>query len=299
MRPYRETVSIASDQSWTLLNRRLDDEIPFQWHYHPEFELTLTLNSRGQRYIGDHIGRYDDGDLVLLGPNLPHTWCSADRIDPAQPHIALVMWFTPDWARPLTGTLTELKAVEPMLAASGRGLVFSAASAADVRPLVESLPGLDPPSRVIRLIEILSRLARRGEYQPLASPAADAMAAASPDRDRISRVLDHLHAHYREEVTIADLAGIACLSISGFHRLFRRHTSLTVSDYLAQLRIGRACALLINSQLPVAHVADEAGYSNLSHFNRQFRALKGMTPREFRRSFALPARRPGLMAPAA
>ena len=82
-----------------LLHRRLDDGIPFLWHYHPEFELTLTLNSRGQRYIGDDIANYDDGDLVLLGPNLPHTWCSAEKIDAASPHIAIVMWFTESWAR--------------------------------------------------------------------------------------------------------------------------------------------------------------------------------------------------------
>ena len=81
MRPLFEKVTVPEGASWALLDRRLDDGIPFQWHYHPEFELTLTLNSRGQRYIGDSIATYDDGDLVLLGPNLPHTWCSAERID--------------------------------------------------------------------------------------------------------------------------------------------------------------------------------------------------------------------------
>ena len=94
MRPLFEKVTVPAGASWSLLDRRLDDGIPFQWHYHPEFELTLTLNSRGQRYIGDSIESYDDGDLVLLGPNLPHTWNSADKIDPRRPHHALVMWFT-------------------------------------------------------------------------------------------------------------------------------------------------------------------------------------------------------------
>ena len=81
MRPLFEKVTVPEGASWAMLNRRLPDGIPFQWHYHPEFELTLTLNSRGQRYIGDSIANYDDGDLVLLGPNLPHTWCSSERLD--------------------------------------------------------------------------------------------------------------------------------------------------------------------------------------------------------------------------
>ena len=71
----------------------------------------------------------------------------------------------------------------------------------------------------------------------------------------------------------------------GFHRLFRRHTRLTVGEYVAELRIGQACALLINTDLPIKHIADEVGYHNLANFNRQFRAVKQMTPREFRRSF--------------
>ena len=98
MRPLFEKVTVPEGASWSLLHRRLEDGIPFYWHYHPEFELTLTLNSRGQRYIGDSIETYDDGDLVLLGPNLPHTWCSAERIDARRPHVALVMWFTEAWA---------------------------------------------------------------------------------------------------------------------------------------------------------------------------------------------------------
>ena len=79
---------------------------------------------------------------------------------------------------------------------------------------------------------------------------------------------------------------MAALSVSGFHRLFRRHTRLTVGDYVAELRIGQACALLVNRDRPIAHIADEVGYPNLANFNRRFRALKKMTPRDFRNRFA-------------
>ena len=79
MKPLLEKVMPPEGASWAWLDRQLDDAIPFQWHHHPEFELTLTLNSVGQRFIGDHIGDYDDGDLVLIGPNLPHTWASRGK----------------------------------------------------------------------------------------------------------------------------------------------------------------------------------------------------------------------------
>lgn len=291
MRPLFEKVAVPEGASWSMLHRRLEDGIPFLWHYHPEFELTLTLNSRGQRYIGDSIANYDDGDLVLLGPNLPHTWCSADRLDPLQPHVALVMWFTEAWSQSITAGLTEMRPIAPMLARAGRGLVFSSSVAEQVRPLIESIPSRPPAERLLRLMEVLVRLAADREAEPIAGPSADRRQVDSPDRDRVERVLDYLHAHYREQVSIEALADVAALSPSGFQRLFRRHTQLSVSDYVAQLRIGQACALLVNTGRPIAHIADEVGYRNLANFNRQFRALKSLTPRDFRRSFAQPAAR--------
>src|SRR3954470_18704850 len=119
MKPFLEKLQKPAGASWAWLDRKLDDGIPFQWHHHPEYELTLTLNSRGQRFIGDHIGSYDDGDLVLIGPNLPHTWSSIDKPDQARPHIALVMWFLPDWADHLTSRFPELRSVGAMLARAG------------------------------------------------------------------------------------------------------------------------------------------------------------------------------------
>ena len=106
MKPFLEKINKPVDASWSMLNRRLQHGIPFQWHHHPEYELTLTLNSRGQRFIGDHVGDYDDGDLVLVGPNLPHTWFSQGKLVENEPHVALVVWFHPDWAEP-SGSLPE------------------------------------------------------------------------------------------------------------------------------------------------------------------------------------------------
>jgi AraC-like DNA-binding protein/quercetin dioxygenase-like cupin family protein len=286
MRPLFEKVTVPEGASFAMLNRRLDDGIPFQWHYHPEFELTLTLNSRGQRYIGDNVAAYDDGDLVLLGPNLPHTWCSAERLDDREPHIALVLWFTEAWGARVTETLAEMKAVATLLERAGRGLAFSREAAEAARVLIESIPSHAPADRLFRLMQVLALLAEDRAARPIAGPGAARRKVESPDRDRIERVLDYLHANYRERIEVETLADVAALSASGFHRLFRRHTQLTVTEYVAELRIGQACALLVNTERPINHIADEVGYANLANFNRRFLALKGVTPRAFRKRFA-------------
>jgi AraC-like DNA-binding protein len=283
MKPYLERLTTDEGASWATLNRRLDDGIPFQWHHHPEFELTLTLNSRGQRFIGDHIGRYEPEDLVLIGPYLPHTWHSLDRPEPSQPHVALVMWFLPEWAERLTAN-AELRAVGAMLARSANGLQFSPATAAAVRPLVQQLFIQPPVERFLGLVTVLTRLADDQAASPLSATAPE-LAPSTIDRGRIDRVLNHIHNHFAEPISIAQLADIAALSPSGLHRTFLRHVRLTVSQYLTRLRIGRACALLSSGSMPIGVIAGEVGYDSLANFNRQFRALKGTTPREYRAAF--------------
>ena len=283
MKPYLEHLGTDDDASWATLNRRLDDGIPFQWHHHPEYELTLTLNSSGQRFIGDHIGRYEPGDLVLLGPYLPHTWHSLDRPDAGQPHTALVMWFLPEWAERLTAN-AELRPVAAMLSRAANGLKFSDEAASAIRPAIQHLFTQPPVERFLGLVSILSALSKDRGMMPLASTAPETV-TASADRSRIDRVLNHIHSNFAQPITIDQLADIAALSTSGLHRTFLRHTRQTVSQYLIRLRIGRACALLSSTSIPIGRIAGEVGYESLANFNRQFRALKGTTPREYRAAF--------------
>ncbi|WP_433984118.1 AraC family transcriptional regulator [Tunturiibacter empetritectus] len=98
-------------------------------------------------------------------------------------------------------------------------------------------------------------------------------------------MISHLHAHYRDEMVVERLVKVGALSRSSLHRLFKRQTRMTLGMYVAHLRVGHACALLLNSEKPIAVIADEVGYGNLANFNRQFKGLKGQTPREFRRAF--------------
>ncbi|HQZ13256.1 MAG TPA: AraC family transcriptional regulator [Devosia sp.] len=283
MKPLLEKVAPPDGASWSWLDRQLHDAIPFQWHHHAEFELTLTLNSAGQRFIGDHIGDYGDGDLVLIGPNLPHTWASREKLDETRPHRALVMWFSAQWAAPLVEGMIEMRAVGDMLARAKAGLQFSPAAAKKARPVIEGLFRSRGEDRLVGLLIVLTLLARDRGAVPLSTPTTP---EESSDRDRIDRVLDHIHTHYAGGLSIGGLADIAALSPSGLHRLFRRHTQQTVSAYVMRLRIGEACVLLSDTALPIANIAADVGYGALANFNRQFRALKGMTPREWRQQFS-------------
>jgi AraC-like DNA-binding protein len=287
MKPFFEKVLVDQGSSWTIFHRRLES-FPFEWHYHPEFELTMTLNSVGQRYIGDHIGSYSNSDLILLGPNLPHTWCSQEKIEPRRPHEAIVLWFSRDLAHHLIERWPEFAAIRRLLEdEASRGVCFSPEVRREAEGKILALLDQKPPERLLGLLDTLHLLSGDRERVTL---SAASLGNTAPDRTQdhatIDRVLSHLHAHYREEISVAELASLAHVSSSSFHRLFKRHVRMPVSTYLAQLRIGKACSLLMNTEIPISIVASEAGYYNYANFVRQFEKLKGMTPREFRTAHA-------------
>ena len=284
MRPYLEHVSTPSESSWVIFDRRLP-RIPFEWHYHPEYELTLTLKSRGQRFVGDNVSPYEHGDLVLLGPKIPHTWCSSNNSGPSEEQQAIVVWFTEKFVRSMMQAHVELHPILPLLEQATRGVKFSepvrARAEVVIRAMLQQMPG----TRLASLLTLFLLLSDDRETTFLCSVANQRVDLPSATEERIGRIISYLHRHYRDEIPIADLARIGALSRSSLHRLFRQHTRLTIHEYIAQLRIGNACALLLNTRRPVSVIADEVGYRNLANFNRQFKVLKGKTPRAFRTAF--------------
>jgi len=281
-RPYLEKLPTSPDSSLSTLNRRLEAGIPFAWHHHPEYELTLTLNSQGQRFIGDHVGEYAHGDLVLVGPNLPHTWSSRSKIDEEQPHIALVLWFRQAWIDTFIGNAVEFAPIQKLFTRAASGLSFSPEVGRSLAGRFELAITSRPSVLLMSALEILLELAGQREVQQLASAAPP---LTTESRSRIDRVLQYLHQNYASTIRLNKLAEIAALSESGLHRTFAKHTNTTVSAYVTALRIGEACARLSGTSQPIARIASDVGYDSLANFNRQFRSIRGMTPRDYRASF--------------
>ncbi len=288
MRPVREYVGDpTAAASWHLLASP-QTEIPFEWHYHPEYELTLTIIARGQRFVGDSAAEFGACDLVLIGANLPHAWSVHDRLDRRSPLTLRVCWFSQAWLDHLLAGCPELASLARLCARAARGLAFPASVAQRQRDAILRLAELSEARRLPALLDVLIQLAEESEACELASGHYAGWVQTDPHNERLTRVLTQLHEHFAEPADIADLAARAALSVGAFHRFFRRHMRMTVTAYVAHLRVGRACQALIESERPIGVIAAEVGYANLAHFNRQFRAIRGTTPREFRARFRAP-----------
>jgi AraC-like DNA-binding protein len=283
MKPQFESVTFPKGCSVRVYHRRVA-EIPFEWHHHPEYELTLTLNSKGWRFIGDHIGKYRSPDLALVPSDMPHTWASTATLHPSDLHTAIVIWFSGHWALQMAQVCPEYAAIRRLLRKASTGLEFPQATAKRVASRLDQILSESPQSRLHATLDLLVTLADVNSVS-LSKTAMTVPSAADSEPAQFTRVLQYLHQKFEEPIRIDALCKVGNMSARSLHRLFVKHTGDSVSEYLCKLRIGRACMRLAETDLPVSMIAYEVGLSNLANFNRQFRRVRQITPSAYRRTF--------------
>jgi len=281
----------------------------FTWHFHPEIELTLITAGHGQRFVGDSIETFGPGDLVLLGPNLPHTWHSpASEAPAAEPAVgSVVIQFDQDFAGAELWRQPEAGDVRQLLERARRGLHFSAYHPRypRVTELMRSMHDQTGWERVVTLLQMLGELATPvgknhnanakdpestdashheiNAVRPL-SGLAHALPPRRDDQQRIDVVCRLIAERYATALDQAEVAGAIHLSPSSFSRFFKRMTGRTFVAYAHELRIADACRRLAEGPQSITDICFDCGFENVSNFNRVFRRLRGVSPREYRRS---------------
>ena len=256
----------------------------FNWHFHPEYELTLILQSQGRRFVGDQISDYSDGDLALLGPNLPHTWQSFPSAPSRTRHKACIVQFSEDFLGEHFFNAVEFRQIRAMLRRSTRGLSFLGPTRDEAAQQIVQLGRLQGVARLSALLEILELLARSRKATMIASPGF----APSLDRAnhrRIDRVCKYINTNYQRPVAQPLVAELVGMRPSAFSSFFKKTVGITFVEYVNRLRISHASRLLIDTDRSVLDISQRSGFSNLSNFNRRFLRTTGMTPRQFRSEF--------------
>ena len=283
MIPDLELVEVANGASFKIWSHGL----PFRtvrWHFHPEYEIHLIVTTTGRMHVGDFIGEFSPGNLVMIGPNLPHNWISDV---PAGTQIALrciVLQFTEAFIRRVIETLPEIAVTDALMTECKRGIEFTAPTGVAALPLMRGLLDVDGAQRVELFMSLLDLLSH-GARKPLASIAYE----LNPD-DYLSRplhrVLTYIQANLGAKLREGDFAERAGLSTSSFLGAFRRHAGMSFAQYVSSLRIKTACDLLMAGDRQITEICYMTGFNNVSNFNRQFLARKGMPPSEYRRRHA-------------
>jgi AraC-like DNA-binding protein len=252
-----------------------------RWHYHDEYELHLITATSGKVFVGDWIGQFQPGHLVLTGPRLPHNWLSLDVPDGGVPQRDLVIQFQHEPLSQAAQFIPELAEMQPLLDRARHGVEFFGMGERVQKHWrrVKDGHGLH---RLSAFFDLFCDLMACTDYRLLSNVQLQS-ADDDTSLDQIDAVVSRLTDNLAQPISAADVAAELQMSESRFSRFFRRATGNTFTDFVNRVRINRACQLLMESDRLITHICYEVGFNNVANFNRRFLEIKGLTPSEFRK----------------
>ena len=252
-----------------------------RWHFHAEHERHLITATVGKAFIGDWIGPFEPGHLVLVGPRLPHNWISVDMPEGGVAERDLVIQFAHGPIAHAAEQIPELAEAMPLLDRARYGIEFFGLGERAVQHFqaVRAHRGIQ---RLAAFVHYLSELACCTDYRLLSSVQ---MQGEDNDdgSDQVNALVNRIARDFAQPLSAADLAAELGMTESRFSRFFRRATGNTFTDFVNRIRVNRAGQLLMDTDRLVTHIGYEVGFNNIANFNRRFLEIKGMTPSEFRR----------------
>ena len=283
MLPNLEMVEANINHSFHINHLKVS-HFPSVRHFHPEVEILLVVKGTGTRYLGDSVERFSPGDLVMIGPNVPHEWLS-DKQDQEEGSEAIYILFNPEVLGKQFWNLPESKIIYKIIRQSERGIKLTGRTRNEVEELMNMLEDSYGFTRIILLMSILEKIAFNGDFQYLASPVI-INEVNERDNQRLNKIYRYVLENLHHDISLDKAASIASLSTAAFCRYFKRRTNKTFISFLNELRVGQACRYLINENNSVEEICFLCGYNNISYFIRQFRKVTGLTPLNYRRKFA-------------
>ena len=279
MRTEFETIRADAGSSFRLLHHILQaEDYAWSYHYHPEYELVYVEKGNGRRHVGNHLSYYEDGDLVLIGKNLPHSGFGYGAVGK---HEEIVIQFAEDFLGEHFLKTPELAAVHTLFQRSMQGIYFSGAVKKLAGKKLHRLSKLPPFERLIELLSILQLLAMTNECGAL-NAAGQSYDFNQKDEARLKKVYHYVTERYQEPVNIKEVAQLVSLTVPSFCNYFKKNMRLTFTDFVNEYRINHACKLLMDGKT-ISDACFECGFNNISYFTKRFKAIKGKSPGQYKK----------------
>lgn len=274
-----EIISPSYGSSFTIAKYNESSNIKSHlWHYHPEIELVYVHGGSGKRQIGSHLSYFTDGDLILIGSNLPH--CGFTNSQTGN-KLETVIQMKPDFVGNDFFNIPEMAAVKNLLQQAKAGIAFLGESKARIGAKIEMMHQLDPFDRLIALWSILKEMSESNESIIL-NAVGFSLELQVQDNDRINVVFNYVKDHFQEPIALEEVADLVSMTIPSFCRYFKKITNKTFTTFVNEYRIVHASKLLAEKPMSINEVCFESGFNNFSHFNKSFKAYTGKSASQYR-----------------
>lgn len=286
MKPFYQKLAPAPEQSIIFL----DEEIPHftvPWHFHPEIEILLVIKSTGTSYIGDNISRFNEGEISIIGENIPHWWKSDQEFiqdDSTLNTKAHVIQFRKEIFDSNFINIPEMTAIKSLLDRSQRGIQFTGKTRERLEKKIKKIFRLEGLNRITELILVLNEMANSKEFRYHSSPGYSKM-VNSYDFYRFNKIHEFVIRNFNKPIQLEEVASKVSMSPTAFCRYFKKHTGKPFVTFLTEFRIGHACKLISEEKMSISRACFESGFNNLSHFNLQFKKIVKLTPSEYKAAY--------------
>ncbi len=256
------------------------------WHYHNNYEISFITEGSGKRIVADSIEEFQPGDLVFLGRNLPHVWIAdKETRTPSNRSLEMVfLQFTSEVLGSQLLVLPEFKYVAKALDFSERGIQIVGQTLNEVSELMLQMPYLKGFERMLHFFKMMDIIGRSETNNNLASKEYLKMRFTTRNK-RIATIHEYFMNNYREEIDLGRLAALVNMAEGSLCRFFKQNMAMTIFEYLNKIKVEFACKLLMDPDLSILDVCMDSGFNNLSHFNKQFKKITGVPPKEYRKRF--------------
>jgi AraC-like DNA-binding protein len=278
-----ENFTFPPDQSFTIRSEILEIKKYATLRSHINFEIALLENCSGKRFIGDHIEDFEGTELVLLGSYLPHCWQYYTVLDPMIQPQATIIHFFPDFLGQQLLEKPEARQLNELFDKAAKGVAFSGYTIQSAKMIMQQMLFSTGMARVALMLSLLDMLAN-APSKVLSSPYYNSV-SSSGEAQKINKVFDYIFRNFREEISLKAVADILPMSPAAFCRYFKARTNRTLIDFVKEVRIGHAAKLLLEKKHNVTEACYMSGYNNLSNFNKHFKEVKGLSPRDFMRRY--------------
>lgn len=281
MKIIQEHVSLSEEQPF-LISIFEEPDLSYPFHHHKRaYELAVTIGLSGTRMVGDSTEQFLDEDIVLMAPGLPHCW-QDHGFQSQEEHKVVVIQFSEKLISSATDSVHHFKGISSALNNAKFGLELVNTSKGKALSIIEQMDGKRSFENYIRVLELLNLFGDEDECRKLCSEGYSLPGFKSEGR-RLEKALEFIQANYSRKLPIDEVAGIIHMSPSAFSHYFKKRTLKSFTNYVMELRLGKAAQLLQFTEMPVTRVGFESGFQNNSHFNASFKKKYQLTPLKFRK----------------
>ena len=273
--------AISPDFGHSFTYNRFDENklnTNVSWHFHPELELVYVNGGSGKRQIGSHVSYFREGDLILIGSNLPHCGFT-DKFTGNKSETVIQMKM--DFLGNSFFNLPEMKKIQKLLDIAKSGIAFHGKTKRKIGEKMEVLEYQSDFQRLLSILNILNELGSSKEFKVL-NAEGFSMQAEIKDNDRINVVFNHVKTNFKEDISLDEIADLVSMTAPSFCRYFKKITNKTFVQFVNEYRLVHASKLLAEQPMSITEVCFESGFNNFSHFNKSFKAFTGQNPSEYR-----------------